>query len=75
VHDNNRPPAETSIPRLSDGRTLEEAEEELAALRSRLESAEALMQRHERMLRWTQLMLKHHERMLRRRLHKAVSNA
>ncbi|MEX2615424.1 MAG: XrtA/PEP-CTERM system-associated ATPase [Alphaproteobacteria bacterium] len=51
------------------------AESELAALRTRLENAEALMQRHERMLRWTQLMLKHHERMLRRRLQKAMSNA
>jgi len=51
-----------------------EAESELSALRHRLESTEAQMQRHERMLRWTQLMLKHHERLLRRRVHKAVSN-
>ncbi len=52
----------------------EESENEIKALRHRLESTEAQMQRHERMLRWTQLMLKHHERLLRRRVHKAASN-
>ena len=52
-----------------------ESKAELAELRTRLDNAEALLQRHERMLRWTQLMLKHHERMLRRRLQKAMSNA
>jgi putative secretion ATPase (PEP-CTERM system associated) len=49
-------------------------EGDIAALHHRLETTEAQMQRHERMLRWTQLMLKHHERMLRRRAHRAVSN-
>ena len=53
---------------------LTEMENEIAALRHRLETAESQIQRRERMLRWTQLMLKHHERLLRRRTHKAVSN-
>lgn len=66
--------APATIAQIHDAEALAEAENEISALRHRLETAEAQMQRHERMLRWTQLMLKHHERLLRRRVHKAASN-
>lgn len=78
IHEDDPAPEPVEMAPMRDresGQANGDSEAELEALKTRLENAEALMQRHERMLRWTQLMLKHHERMLRRRLQKAMSNA
>lgn len=68
------PPVVETQEAVAESTDVTELQNEVAALRHRLETAESQIQRHERMLRWTQLMLKHHERLLRRRTHKAVSN-